>query len=227
MVLNQRNLAGRVDTKWRTQLALTETQRPEWRSLYKPQLTWRGGDQQWRILHGAIAVNGFLSYINPNISAECPFCNHRETVFHCFSECDHLSVLFLLLNQMFSLLGEAFSQTIFILGFRYHRRGKAKCQLLNLFIGQAKLAIYKSRRNKIGGSLDYDLQTIFARMVNARIKTDFNFYRATNNIEEFKSTWCLNDELCLVEEEELVFGGLLNSVLFSFFLLFGSCFCFL
>ncbi|TWW71510.1 hypothetical protein D4764_16G0000070 [Takifugu flavidus] len=30
------------------------------------------------------------------------------------------------------------------------------------------------------------------------------------NIEEFKSTWCLKDELCLVEEEELVFGGLLN-----------------
>ncbi|TWW77695.1 hypothetical protein D4764_12G0010850 [Takifugu flavidus] len=209
-VLNQRSLAVRVNTKWRTQLALTETQKPEWRALCKPPLTRRGGDLQWRILHGAIAVNGFLSHINPNISAECPFCDHRETVFHCFSECDRLSVLFQLLNQIFSLLGETFSQTIFILGFRYQKRRKAKCQLLNFFIGQAKLAIYVSRRNKIGGSLDCDLQTIFTRMVKARIKTDFNFYRATNNIEEFKSTWCLNDGLCLVEEEELVFGGLLN-----------------
>ncbi|TWW54495.1 hypothetical protein D4764_0262130 [Takifugu flavidus] len=177
-VLNQHSLAGRVDTKWRTQLALTETQKPEWRALYKPPLTRRGRDLQWRILHGAIAVNGFLSHINPNISAECPFCDYRETGFQ------FLRV--------------------------YQKRRKAKCQLLNFFIGQAKLAIYVSRRNKIGGSLDCDLQTIFARMVKARIKTDFNFYRATNNIEEFKSTWCLNDGLCLVEEEELVFGGLLN-----------------
>ncbi|TWW78226.1 hypothetical protein D4764_11G0003470 [Takifugu flavidus] len=93
-ILNQRSLAGRVDT--------TETQRAEWRSLYKPPLTRRGRDLQGRILHGAIAVNRYLSNINSNISAECPLCDHREMVFHCFSECGRLSVLFLLFSQMFS-----------------------------------------------------------------------------------------------------------------------------
>ncbi|KAJ4935377.1 hypothetical protein JOQ06_016913 [Pogonophryne albipinna] len=33
---------------------LTEAQSPEWRALYKPPLTKRGGDLQWRILHAAV-----------------------------------------------------------------------------------------------------------------------------------------------------------------------------
>ncbi|KAJ4948663.1 hypothetical protein JOQ06_020193, partial [Pogonophryne albipinna] len=50
-VLNQSRLQERVDTRWRAHLGLTEAQRPEWRALYKPPLTKRGGDLQWRILH--------------------------------------------------------------------------------------------------------------------------------------------------------------------------------
>lgn len=92
-----------------------------------------------------------LSMINPNFSAECPFCDHREMVVHCFSEFGRLSVLFFLLSQMFCLFGETFSQ---ILGFRYRRKQKAKYQLLNFLRGQAKLAIYVTRRNMMGGSLD-------------------------------------------------------------------------
>lgn len=35
-------------------------------------------------------------------------CDQRETVVHCFSECGHLSRLFLLLVRMFSMFGETF-----------------------------------------------------------------------------------------------------------------------
>lgn len=159
-VLNQHSPAGQVDTTWRMQL---------------PPLAKWGRNLQWRILHRASAVKGFLSNINLNISAECPFCDHRKTVFHCFSECGPLFVLFLLLSGMFSLLRETFSHTVFILGFRYNLNEKVKCQFLNFLIVQAKLAICISRRNKIGGSWDLDLQTIFYRMVKARIKMGFNF----------------------------------------------------
>lgn len=113
--LNQCRLAGRVDTTWRTQLAFTGTQSPQWRSLCKPLLTQRGGDFKWRILYGAIAVNVFLSTINPNISAECPLHDHKEMVFLCFSECGRLSVLFLLLGRMFSLFSLKLSQKVFLL----------------------------------------------------------------------------------------------------------------
>ncbi|XP_063765417.1 transposon TX1 uncharacterized 149 kDa protein [Eleginops maclovinus] len=160
-VLNQSRLQGRVDTRWRAHLALTETQRPEWRALYKPPLTKRLGDLQWRILHGAVAVNAFVSVINPAVSDTCPFCDQRETIFHCFSECDRLLCLFQLLTQMFVLFGEVFSPQVFILGYRYTQRQKVKCQLLNFLLGQAKMAIYLSRRNKVGDSMACNAVLIF------------------------------------------------------------------
>lgn len=93
-----------------------------------------------------------LSTINPNISAECPFYDLREMVVHRFhTECGCLSVLFFLLGQTFCLFGETSSQ---ILGFRYRRKQKAKYQLLYFLRAQAKLAIYVTRRNMMGGSLD-------------------------------------------------------------------------
>jgi len=49
---------------WRDKLGLTEDKKPVWRVLYKPPLTKRSGDLQWRILHGAVAVNAFISVIN-------------------------------------------------------------------------------------------------------------------------------------------------------------------
>ncbi|KAJ4920723.1 hypothetical protein JOQ06_022553, partial [Pogonophryne albipinna] len=57
---------------------------PVWRLFYKPPLNKRSGDLQWRILHGALGVNAFVSKINPTVSSECPFCTQRETITHCY-----------------------------------------------------------------------------------------------------------------------------------------------
>lgn len=70
-----------------------------------------------------------------------------------------------------------------MLGFRYSRKEKAKCQLLNFLIGQAKLAIYVSRRNKIVRSLDWNVRTIFCQMVKALIFTKgLRVYDALNYV---------------------------------------------
>ena len=72
----------------------------------KSPLTKRTGDLQWRILHCAIAVNAIVSVMNPTICDTCPFCTERETIYHCFMECDRLCSLFCLLslcNLVFSL----------------------------------------------------------------------------------------------------------------------------
>lgn len=42
-------------------LGLGDEVKPEWRALYKPPLVKRVGDLQWRVLHGVIAVNAFIS----------------------------------------------------------------------------------------------------------------------------------------------------------------------
>lgn len=87
---------------------LDENVKPEWRSLYKPPLSKRAGDLQWRILHGIIAVNSFISVLNPEVSSECPFCFQRETVFHAFMQCSRLQLLFTLLKEMFNCCKEIF-----------------------------------------------------------------------------------------------------------------------
>lgn len=99
-----------------------------WRVLYKPPLTKRVGDLQWRILHGVVAVNAFISVINPNVNDKCIFCGHRETVFHCFLECRRLMPLFELLSKAFLKCGEVYTQRIFILGAGYRQNQKEKWQ---------------------------------------------------------------------------------------------------
>lgn len=41
-----------------------------------------------------VAVNAFISIINPGVSDSCPFCAQRESVFHCFSACSRLALAF-------------------------------------------------------------------------------------------------------------------------------------
>ncbi len=38
---------------------------------------------------------------------------------------------------------------IFVLGAKYVKKKRYDCQLLNFILGQAKLAVYTSRKNKI------------------------------------------------------------------------------
>lgn len=73
---------------------------------------------------------------------------------------------------------------------------------MTFLISLAKLAIYVSRMAGLGSS-DHLL-------LDGQSLNNFIFYSEMNNGDEFKSAWYLKDELCLVEDEELVFGSLLN-----------------
>jgi len=63
---------------------------------------------------------------------------------------------------------------MFILGFRYSLKWTVKCLLYDF--GQANMAIYLSRRNEIEESLDLEINSVFFRMVKARLKVDFDTY---------------------------------------------------
>lgn len=49
--LNRQKLKRQADFPWRAHLGLGEEVQPEWRSLYKPPLTKRVADLQWRLIH--------------------------------------------------------------------------------------------------------------------------------------------------------------------------------
>jgi len=86
-------------------LGLLDGVGPEWRSLYKPPLLKKVADLQWRVLHTAVAVNSFISVLNPDVNHDCPFCTLRETVFHCFMDCCRLVPLFAMLEDLFKTFG--------------------------------------------------------------------------------------------------------------------------
>ncbi len=196
MVFNKKVLDKRVDTPWRNVLKLSVDDKPEWRSLYKPPLSKRVGDIQWRLLHGAIAVNAFISVLNPNVTTECPFCLERETVFHSYLDCFRLKRLFSLLQNVFYSFYESFSIDVFIVGFKYVRKNRFICQCLNFVIGQAKLAVYMSRKNKIEMGSDQDINAMFLATVKSRILIDFHFYSSMDDLITFEMKWCENEALC-------------------------------
>ncbi|TWW53509.1 Transposon TX1 uncharacterized 149 kDa protein ORF 2 [Takifugu flavidus] len=66
-VLNRRGLSNRSTSVWADRLG-GDGARPCWRVLYKPPLKKRTGDLQWRILHGAVALNALLSKMNNAVS---------------------------------------------------------------------------------------------------------------------------------------------------------------
>ncbi len=209
-VFNRKVLNNRSDTPWRSVLGLSMDCRPEWRALYKPPLPKRGGDMQWRILHGVIAVNAFISLVNPEISSDCPFCMQRETVFHAFMYCCRLRPLFNVLERFFKSFNEDCSMQMFICGFKYVRRRASECQLFNFVLGQSKMAIYVSRRNKVENISGQDVLMVFANLIKSRVIIDFNFFKAMNDLSSFETKWCSRNVLCSVCEGMLFFASFLQ-----------------
>ena len=71
-------------------------------------------------------------------------------IFHCFYQCHSLFDLFLYLQVVFTSFTEVFSKQGFIYGFIYTRQAKTdKSQLLNFVLGQAKMAVYITRKRKV------------------------------------------------------------------------------
>jgi len=72
-------------------------------------------------------------------------------------------------------------------------------------LGQAKLAIYISRKNKIEQQPGQSINEVFLRLVRSRVLIDFNFYKTMQDLSTFKMVWCSYGALCVVSEDELVF----------------------
>lgn len=95
---------------------------------------------------------------------------------------------------------------MFILGFKYCKINSKKTELINFILGNAKMAIYISRKNKVEQENDYDILGIFLRLIKSRIQTEFLFYKSVNNIDVFKNVWCFEEAVCSVMNDELVFA---------------------
>lgn len=83
--------------------------------------------------------------------------SQRETVF--MLSCVRLRPMFWSLQRLFN---KDFTMEIFCFGFKYVQCRQNKCKLLNFILGQAKMAIYLSRKNKIDHPLGNDTLALFS-----------------------------------------------------------------
>lgn len=138
--LNRNQLSVWADTPWRQHLGLGDSRLPG--GPCTPPLMKRYADLKWRIPHGPVVVNSFISIIKEDVEDKCPFCTQRET--------ERVSATVWTIC-VFTAFNEVFTKKVFIRGFKYTRQRKQKSQLLNFILGEAKMAVFLTRRRKIDG----------------------------------------------------------------------------
>ena len=99
-----------------------------------------------------------------------------------------------------------FSEKVLIFGAGYKKSNIVKWQLVNYLLGEAKMAVYISRRNKVEGRAGHEAPPVFLGNVRARVWLEYKFYNAIGDVDAFKQRWCYNNIICFVENDELHFA---------------------
>ncbi len=86
----------------------------------------------------------------------------------------------------------------------HFQKGK-KC-VLNYLIGTAKLAVWKTRKNKGLQLASIDPEEMLKWLIVGRLNIEFAYYRLTNNLWGFYEVWCVNEVLCMLQDNQLVFN---------------------
>ena len=78
---------------------------------------------------------------------------------------------------------------------------------MNFVVGQAKMAVYKSRKNQVEGEAGLGLADMFGVLVKARVRVDFRYHSLMGTMEEFRDLWCFTSAVCTVQEGKLFFNS--------------------
>ena len=160
-----------------------------------------------RIVHGAVATNRHVAHIDPTIVSECPFCGREEAVEHLFLHCVRLTGLLNLLKVWCRGLGILWTDSLYVFGPKYVVVHRDKLCLLNFLVGQGKLAVWLSRKNKIQGSGTLDPELLLRAAVRIRLRIEYAYFKMTHNLPAFHRVWGQGGVLCELDED----GGLILS----------------
>lgn len=105
---------------------------------------------------------------------DCVFCKVPEFVHHVFFQCHHWLYLLSLLSADCGKMGVTFSEGLYVLGRRSSAWTKHRDLLMNFLFGQAKLAAWLKRCNRLQGSGLADPE--FKWLSSARLRAEFKYY---------------------------------------------------
>lgn len=202
-VMHYESLKDVLDSKWQGIDGLDGSPKGSWRTLYKRPIDKRTGDLQWRIIHGIIATNRHRAHIDPTVRDECPFCFEHEDMYHLFLQCERLKPMFLLLEDWSKNLNFEFTLNGFIYGPKYKYQNRKTDVLINFLYGQAKLAIWLTRKERMNGGVSTDVNMTLKGLLSARLTVEFTYYKMVGDLDVFKHTWALNAVLCDLEDGNL------------------------
>ena len=96
------------------------------------------------------------------------------------------------------------------MGADHKKKEKEKWQLLNFLSGEAKMAIYVSRRNKMEGREGQDVIEVWRVNVKSRLWLEYRFFKQNNDFSTFKEVWAFKNILCCFQNNELLFAQFLT-----------------
>ena len=143
-----------------------------WHTLHKPPTEKRTADLKWRIFHGVIATNRHVAHLDPTVGRECLLCDQEEDVGHLFSQCSRLQSLFQVLQEWCRRLCGS-SVPLFLGGLGCTVPEKRRACLVKFLFGQAKLAIWKTRKSRRLGVGSHDAKAVLLGLVMARLRIEF------------------------------------------------------
>lgn len=118
-------------------------------------------------------------------------------------ECHLVSSLMSLLSAVCRKMGVG-SKGLYILGPCYSVRTKDKSVLLNFLFGQAKLATWLTRHNRLQGSGLVEPEVLFRGLVSARLRAEYEYYTVVHNLGMFQRMWCVDRAVCSLRGTKLL-----------------------
>jgi hypothetical protein len=199
--------SGAAVSPWLEILGVQVSSEKLFGQIYRKPHAMREGDLSWRFLHGALSTGSFFCRAGFQDNDLCAHCGEREDLEHMFLYCSRLSNLLELVRDVMAGVLDTASVTteMYVLGpwMGGFSTVSWPVHLATWIATQAKLATFVIIQNLLSGDGSTNACRTFVSRVRARISVEFDFRRLQNNFGVFSDTWCTNDMLCSVHQNEL------------------------
>ncbi len=109
------------------------------------------------------------------------------------------------LENLLASLGVIFTKKFFVFSVKYSFARRDRCSLVNFVLGQAKLAIIKSQKNKILATGFINPISIFRILMVSRIMIEFAYFKMVHNLDSFERRWCIGEGVCAMSRRGSLF----------------------
>lgn len=134
------------------------SQNDGWQVLNKPSIEKRMTDIEWSIIHGIIARIKYRAHFDSRTREGCPFCSLPET-------CSRLKLFFSLVKNWVRDWGSGYDPQFYLQPQVYFQK-----ETINFIFANAKIAIWNSWKNLMGGTDWTDPVSCFRGLVSARLR---------------------------------------------------------